>query len=185
MSETISEKILIAVIVCLSVPVSTYAQISEYIDCSAIYHDESNFERPLTKEEKVSQLEGAFYDHLAKTTKCTPETPGASNPSKSSVGGATSSSGGGASQSISNNMLAEGSESIAITGTKEQKPNFDQTETASFSSSDLGGDNGREHLELETVDNKAALRSQIKAQADLETDPEIKEKLMKEYEALK
>jgi len=45
--------------------------------------------------------------------------------------------------------------------------------------------NGRKEQALTIVDNKAALRAQIKAQIELETDPEVKRQLNKEYEALK
>jgi hypothetical protein len=46
------------------------------------------------------------------------------------------------------------------------------------------GQNGREYLDLEDVDNRKALLLQIKKQAELESDPEIKRKLIEQYEAL-
>ena len=150
------------------------AQISEYTDCSEYYHDGSDFEQTLTQEEKAERLENAFYGRLSDIVKCV---NGESAEEGRSSGGA---SGGEAGQSISNNILTKGEKSFGITGTKTQGPIVD--EAVSYESS---VPNGREHLELEEVDNKAALRVQIKAQADIETDPDIKEKLMEQYEALK
>ena len=91
--------------------------------------------------------------------------------------------GNAADNSLSDNVLGKAGTSIAITSSIVQRPSSNSV--ASNSPMGEGGDNGRAHLNLEAVDNKAILMAQIKAQADLESDPEIKEKLMEQYEALK
>ncbi|MDG1819810.1 MAG: hypothetical protein P8H31_08250 [Porticoccaceae bacterium] len=84
---------------------------------------------------------------------------------------------------MSGNLLNKGEKSLAITSSKSQVP---VAEPDSPSGGEQQGlQNGREHIELEAVDNKAVLRAQIKAQADIETDPEIKAKLIEQIEALK
>lgn len=160
---------------------SATAQISEYADCSEVYHDRSKFERPLTQEEKSARLESAFYERLSSTTKCVDSSSELSNgASGSSAGGLA---GNAADNSLSENVLGKAGTSIAITSSIVQRPSSNSV--ASNSPMGEGGDNGRAHLDLEAVDNKAILMAQIKAQADLESDPEIKEKLMEQYEALK
>jgi len=163
---------------------SATAQISEYADCSEVYHDRSRFERPLTQEEKSARLESAFYERLSSTTKCVDSSSelsnGASGASGSSAGGLA---GNATDKSLSDNVLGKAGTSIAITSSIVQRPSSNSV--ASNSPMGDGGDNGRAHLDLEAVDNKAILMAQIKAQADLESDSEIKEKLMEQYEALK
>jgi hypothetical protein len=160
------------------------AQISEYGDCSEVYHDQSKFERPLTQEEKSARLENTFYERLSSTTKCVDSSSDSSN----GASGASGASAGGmagiaAGNSLSSNVLGEGERSVAITSSVVQKPS--SKSMPSNSPVGEGSGNGRAHLDLEAVDNKAILMAQIKAQADLESDLAIKEKLMEQYEALK
>lgn len=173
-------------VVCFFLAPCAVAQISEYGDCSEHYHDKSTFERPSTQEEKAERLEDIFYDRLSSVTKCVDQNSDGSGGGGSASGGGSSgggSSGGGAGQSMSRNTLSEGEKSLGITGTEVQVPVAYAGATPTDVEADLT--NGREHKELEVVDNKAALRAQIKAQADIETDPEIKAKLIEQYEALK
>jgi hypothetical protein len=163
----------------LSVPYAQ-AQISEYSDCSEDYHDKSAFQRPLTQEEKAERLENVFYERLSSVTKCVDqESDGGAGGGGGAAGG---SSAAGAGQSMSKNVLSKGEKSLGITGSKVQVP---VVEKPSGDIEEQESTNGREHIELQEVDNKAALRAQIKAQADIETDPEIKAKLIEQYEALK
>ena len=173
-------------VICVSLSPCAAAQISEYSDCSDYYHDQSDFQQPATQEEKAQRLEDTFYDRLSSITKCVDQqsaTDGGGGGGSSGGASAGASSGSEAGQSLSSNLLNKGEKSHGITSSKSQIP---VVETESF----IGDEgqslqNGREHIELEAVDNKAVLRAQIKAQADIETDPEIKEKLIEQYEALK
>jgi hypothetical protein len=45
--------------------------------------------------------------------------------------------------------------------------------------------NGRMHSKLRDVDNIETLKTQIKLEAEKETNPEIKKALLEQYEALK
>ena len=85
---------------------------------------------------------------------------------------------------MSNNLLDAVGESIAIGDSMNQLPDVEVLSEAS-SGEPSDGQNGREHLALEDVDNRKALRLQIKKQAELESDPEVKRKLLEQYEALK
>jgi len=170
-----------SIAVYFSIASCAVAQISEYSDCSEHYHDKSTFERPSTQEEKAERLEDIFYDRLSSVTKCVDQnSDGNGGGGSASSGG---SSGGGAGQSMSRNTLSEGEKSLGITGTEVQVPVAEAGAAPTDVEADLT--NGREHKDMEVVDNKAALRAQIKAQADVETDPEIKAKLIEQYEALK
>ena len=165
----------------LSVPYAQ-AQISEYSDCSEDYHDKSAFQRPLTQEEKAERLENVFYERLSSVTKCVDQESDGAGGGGGGAGGGAAGGSSGAGQSVSKNVLSKGEKSLGITGSKVQVP---VVEKSSGDIEEQEPTNGREHIELQEVDNKAALRAQIKAQADIETDPEIKAKLIEQYEALK
>jgi hypothetical protein len=165
-----------------------YTQLSEYNECSEAGFDKSEFERPLTQEEQIALWDDEFHEHLADITKCT------DGQSDSSSGGGGGGGGGGGSQSSqksgstnsnfrSNNYLKVGEKSTSVANTVSQEP-----QSGNIGSSDMPDtqySNGRKEQALTIVDNKAALRAQIKAQIELETDPEVKRQLTKEYEALK
>ena len=161
-----------------------YTQLSEYNECSEAGFDKSEFERPLTQEEQIALWDDEFHEQLADITKCT------DGQSDSSSGGG----GGGGSQSSqksgstnsnfrSNNYLKVGEKSTSVANTVSQEPQSGNIGSPNMP--DTQYSNGRKEQALTIVDNKAALRAQIKAQIELETDPEVKRQLNKEYEALK
>ena len=170
-------------------------QISEYSDCSDSSFEETTFDSPLTQEEKTKKLDDAFYGLISEENKCAKSS--FSNSSQSNGGGSSGSGGSGGSassggsgssagsetMSLSKNLLESDEQSIAIGGSINQLPKEEAISETSFVESS-NGQNGREHLDLEDVDNRKALRLQIKEQAELESDPEVKRKLIEQYEAL-
>lgn len=167
-------------------------QISEYSDCSDSSFEETTFDSPLTQEEKTKKLDDAFYGLISEENKCAKSSFSNSSQSNgggsSGSGGSASSGGSGSSagsetMSLSKNLLENDEQSIAIGGSINQLPKEEAISETSFVESS-NGQNGREHLDLEDVDNRKALRLQIKEQAELESDPEVKRKLIEQYEAL-
>lgn len=167
-------------------------QISEYSDCSDSSFEETTFDYPLTQEEKTKKLDDAFYGLISEENKCAKSSfsnSSQSNGGGSSGSGVSASSGGSGSSagsetmSLSKNLLENDEQSIAIGGSINQLPKEEAISETSFVESS-NGQNGREHLDLEDVDNRKALRLQIKEQAELESDPEVKRKLIEQYEAL-
>lgn len=162
---------------------SPVKQISEYSDCSDSSFEDTTFDSPLTQEEKTQKLDDAFYGLISEENKCAKSS--FSNSSQSNIGGSRGAGGSGGSEtmSLSKNLLESDEQSIAIGGSMNQLPKEETLSDASFDESS-NGQNGREHLDLEDVDNRKALRLQIKEQAELESDPEVKRKLIEQYEAL-
>ena len=161
-------------------------QISEYSDCSDSSFEETTFDSPLTQEEKTKKLDDAFYGLISEENKCAKSSfsnSSQSNGGGSSGSGGSASSGGSETMSLSKNLLENDEQSIAIGGSINQLPKEEAISETSFVESS-NGQNGREHLDLEDVDNRKALRLQIKEQAELESDPEVKRKLIEQYEAL-
>ena len=159
-------------------------QLSEYTDCSDSSFQETVFDSPLTQEEKTKKLDDAFYGLISEESKCTKSSFSQSSQSNAGGSGGSGGSNGADIGSLSNNLLDAVGESIAIGDSMNQLPDVEVLSEAS-SGEPSDGQNGREHLALEDVDNRKALRLQIKKQAELESDPEVKRKLLEQYEALK
>ena len=165
----------------ISIASSPSEKLSEYRDCSDSSFEETTFDSPLTQEEKTKKLDDAFYGLISEENKCAK--PSFSSSSQSNNGGSGGSGGSGGAETISNNLLESDEQSIAIGGSINQLPKEEAISETSFVESS-NGENGRKHLDLDDVDNRKALRLQIKEQAELESDPEVKRKLIEQYEAL-
>ena len=187
-------------------PAVSIAQVSEYRDCSSIQFEEIS-SGPLTREEEVALLDDLYYAKVSDLTRCEQSSTGqaGSGAADGGIGGGASGSADGSAasaagegsqsaqavlsepESMSDNRLLPGETPVAITDAPiQQAAAGNDLEEASANQANKGerGSNGRAHEALEEVDNRAVLRAQIKAQADIETDPVIKRKLMEQYEAL-
>jgi hypothetical protein len=107
---------------------------------------------------------------------------GGSGAGSSGQSQSTAASNGSGSGPLSKNYLKDGQNSTSVVNSASQTPEplYETNETGSGS-----GNNGGKELSLSAVDNKAALRAQIKALMDVEKDPAVKDELLKQYEALK
>jgi hypothetical protein len=191
-----------SVLIATLLPGGLTAQVSEYTDCSDIYHDSQESIAPLTAEEEAALLDDTYYVKIADLTKCEKQASSGGGPAGGGgqAGGGTAGSESAASgsdvggsagrmtESISKNERLLEEQAIAVTNTKFPEAASDTDLTVGYpftASSPDGAGNGRDHEDLNAADNRAALMAQIKAQADAETDPEIKKRLMEQYEALK
>lgn len=174
--------ILTVLIAVLTWSLSGYAQISEYNECAETGFDKSEYERPLTQEEQVALWDEEFQEQLADITKCT---DGQSVSSSGGDAGPQSSQKTGSTNSTfrSNNYLKVGEKSIAVANAVSQEPQSSNNGSADMP--DTQYSNGRKEQAMEAVDNKVRLRAQIKAQIESETDPDVKNQLIEQYEALK
>ena len=89
--------------------------------------------------------------------------------------------------SLSSNALIDGEKSAAFSNQGHQISDMDFVDDHdSIESSVLAGSGlrGRQHEELESADNLRILKEQIKARAEVETDPAVRNELLKRYEEL-
>ena len=174
------------------------AQILDYSDCTVIDQQTAEDSGPLTREEDIAKHTDEFLKQTSEMTKCEHPSEGVGSGGQDTSGGGAggaggaTGSGGSGSSTISKNALDADDESVAVSNDAAQNPIDSTRQEYEPLDGDLDNTNtvntanvGREHLDMEATDNTAALRAQIKQQADLETGPEIKAELMKAYEELK
>ena len=170
------------------------------IDCSTVTVDYQD-DPTLTRQEKLALMAKALDDSLNKFELCQ------LSQSSSANGGAAGGSGGAAAGSGSNNG-GEGTESSAAsngqgpsiasdamqgteteatentaTGSASNAQQQDATSEQNTSSAAVG--NGKIPEDIPSADNDDAIAAQIRKAAELETDPEIREKLWDEYRKYK
>lgn len=183
--------------------VSTFADesLSSGIDCSEIsinYADNPD----LTRAERIAAMEAAFYDSVNRFETCN-----LSNSSQASSQSASQSSNSGSGSGASDesqstgdneNNNAEGTfESVAssvLTGTEIdiEPPELDssfesdtETSDAEVTALSSAGANGAIPEDIPEANNDDAVAAQIRLAAELEKDPEKKEKLWDEYRKYK
>ena len=188
------------------------AKPSAFSECAEIGHKNST-QGPLTREEKLNTLSSDFSIELSKFLQCDRENVDSSgieqlNDSRSGnrFGPTTSESSsnpseevsqGGKSKTVvsstadatlSSNILESGENSVALTDKGGlMLENFNQDLEALSIESDLAAPpplQGRAHETLEKSNNTQILKEQIKARAEQENDPDVKEALMRRYEEL-
>jgi hypothetical protein len=142
-------------------------ELSDYRDCSEAVMSEGSSRAPVSAADRLKQLEGSFIRAISETDRC-------EKPEQASGGG-----GGGGGGTLSSNA-SSGEKSLAVNQSLDAATRGDVG-----SGSDNYAASGKEHEDLENVDNSAILRAQIKARADQETDPVLKGILIKKYESLK
>ena len=89
--------------------------------------------------------------------------------------------------SLSSNALVDGEKSAAFSNQGHQISDMDfMGDRDSIESSVLAkpGLRGQQHEKLESADNLRILKAQIKARAEVETDPAVRNELLKRYEEL-
>ena len=163
-----------------------YAQLSEYTECTEVEFSTYKSRRPLTQEEQVEAWDLGFYEDLVDIDKCSQTdssgggAAGGSGAGSSGQSQSTAASNGSGSGPLGKNYLKDGQNSTSVVNAASQSPEplYETNEAGS-------GNNGRKELALSAVDNKAALRAQIKALMAVEKDPAVKDELLKQYEALK
>jgi hypothetical protein len=160
-----------------------------------LQRQDSGSDKLLTKLERLEKMDMAYYTLISESTECNKAGSANQSTNNAAAGGSVaggSSTGGsnadGGQATASSNRLSENETSTASSDVMgSEKPQQAPSDTVIINSNTVSspaGD-GRKHKTLKGVDNKAVLRAQIKAQADIESDPLIKERLMKEYEILK
>ena len=185
---------------------------SAFSECAEIDHKNSAL-GPLTREEKINTLSRDFSVELSKFQQCDSENVDSSSIEQlndsdpgSQFGTSTKEypsspneylSQGGKSKtivsstvdvSLSSNILESGENSVALTDKGGlMLENFNQDLEALSIESDLAAPpplQGHAHETLEISNNRQILKEQIKARAEQENDPDVKEALMRRYEEL-
>jgi len=188
-----------------AVAISAFADdsLSSGIDCSEIsinYADNPD----LTRAERIAAMEAAFYDSVNRFETCNlsnSSQASSQSASQSSNLGSGSDSGSGesdGSESTGDNNNTEGTfESVAssvLTGTEidVEPPELDSSFESDTEASDTevtalssGGANGAIPEDIPEANNDDAVAAQIRLAAELEKDPEKKEKLWDEYRKYK
>ena len=194
------------ILIYLAGAVSAFADesLSSGIDCSEVsinYADNPD----LTRAERIAAMEAAFYEsvnrfetcNLSNSSQASSQSASQSNNLDSGSGSGSGESTGSESVGDNENNNAEGTvESVAspvLTGTEidVEPPEFDSfesnteildTETTVLSSA---GANGAIPEDIPDANNDDAVAAQIRLAAELEKDPEKKEKLWDEYRKYK
>ena len=168
---------------------------------------------PKTKEEEILQLESQYFNQLSKFAPCSTDdrSPATNDNSKTSgLTGSASDGADGNSQSPTDKInelerVSQQNAEDSIEKLKSISNNLKSNEYGSLSidseghqileglDSDFSEDmseipevipNGSMHSELKNVDNIKILKEQLRERAEKETDPQVKESLMKRYEEL-
>lgn len=188
-----------------AVVVSTFADesLSSGIDCSEIsinYADNPD----LTRAERIAAMEAAFYDSVNRFETCNlsnssqVSSQSASQSDNSGSGSGSGESDGSELSGDNENNNAEGTfESVAssvLTGTEidVEPPELDSSFESDTETSDTevtalssAGANGAIPEDIPEANNDDAVAAQIRLAAELEKDPEKKEKLWDEYRKYK
>ena len=161
-------------------------ELSDYIDCANSSRSDSTDGVPLTKAERISNLEADYVRVVSRTERCSKSEESANSSSSGDAAGGESATGGagsaGSTQTLSKNAGATNND-IKVNSTLKSVAS--RPPSAVLGNVSTSTHSGKDHEELEAVDNKAILRAQIKAAADEETDPEMKKILTEKYESLK
>ena len=174
--------------------------LSSGIDCSEVsinYADNPD----LTRAERIAAMEAAFYESVNRFETCNLSNSSQASSQSASQSGSSGSGASDGSEADANNENnnTEGTiESVAspvLAGTEidVEPPEFDSfeseldteisdTEVAVFSAA---GANGAKPEDIPDANNDDAVAAQIRLAAELEKDPEKKEKLWDEYRKYK
>ena len=168
---------------------------------------------PKTKEEEILQLESQYFNQLSKFAPCSTDDRSTATNDNSKTSGLTGSASDGTdrnSQSSTDKInelgrISQQKAEDSIEKVKSISNNLNSNEYGSLSidsegyqileglDSDFSKDmseipevisNGSMHSELKNVDNIKILKEQLRERAEKETDPQVKESLMKRYEEL-
>lgn len=190
MSYSIIYRIALSLLVAAGFVSACIAQISEYQECSDGL-DLTSLGENLTAEERIAIMDARFNAELSDTERCEVANSGAgsgaagsgSGTGGSGVAGGSGGDGSATGSLTSPNSLEDGERSVAVNSDMTPSSAFTQAESGS-SGPGTSGNNGREHEELASADNKKALAESILKRAEHEEDPVIKAALMKRYKEL-
>jgi hypothetical protein len=195
--------ILIASFICINNPVFADGSLSSAIDCSSI--SINYVESPeMTQSERLEAMNRAFFESLNQFELCNLSTQSnlqsqALSESQPNLDNESTEE----SESIAENNEAalESVQSSSMTGTEPESVTpdldaaFDSVETESLEEQDAGeenaiavyggGTNGKIPEDIPNAKNDDAVAAQIRLAAEIETDPDKKEKLWNEYRKYK
>jgi len=162
--------------------ITANAQISEYQECSDGL-DLQTFGENLTAEERIALMDEEFETELFDTERCENSNSGSGGSGGASGAGGSASSGATSGSFSSPNALEPGERSVAVNSDLSPASAAPDSSSYATESGDFGN-NGREHEDLASADNKKALAESILKRAEAEDDPDIKAALMKRHKEL-
>jgi len=167
------------------------SSLSDMLVCSYI-EIEAEINSELSRQENLERLYQQFDEAVNAVSHCDPTANGGGGGGGGSAGGG--SAGGGSPGGGSASRAAEG---ISGTEVKSSPLKEEAKEAQADSTSNNGnsgaseakvnqqGSNGKKPDELNANDNDSIYAQQLKAAADSEQDPVVKEQLLKEYRKFK
>ena len=163
--------------------------LSSGVDCSEVdihYREDPN----LTKAERVAAMEKAFYDSVNRFEMCDLSSSSQSSSqaaSESTNSNATESGGDSESNEAEGSIESVASPIMAGTEIESEALELDTNEsTAEITAlASPGGGHGAIPEDIPDANNDDAVAAQIRLAAELEKDPEKKEKLWDEYRKYK
>jgi len=160
------------------------AGLSDMLECSDI-EIEAEINSELSRQENLERLYQQFDEAVNAVSHCDPTANG---------GGGGGSAGGG---SAGGGSLSRAAEGISGTEVKSSPLQEEAKEAQADSASNNGnsgasetkknqqGSNGKKPDKLNANDNDSIYAQQLKAAAEIEQDPVVKEQLLKEYRKFK
>jgi len=162
------------------------AGLSDMLECSDI-EIEAEINSELSRQENLERLYQQFDEAVNAVSHCDPTANGGGGGGGGSAGGG--SAGGGS--------LSRAAEGISGTEVKSSPLKEEAKEAQADSASNNGnsgasetkknqqGSNGKKPDKLNANDNDSIYAQQLKAAAEIEQDPVVKEQLLKEYRKFK
>jgi len=158
------------------------AGLSDMLECSDI-EIEAEINSELSRQENLERLHQQFDEAVNAVSHCDPTANGGGG------GGGGGSAGGGstskAAEGISGTEVKPSSMKQDVKGSQAASSSGNGSPVATEKKANEQGSNGKKPDELNANDNDSIYAQQLKAAADNEKDPAVKEQLLKEYRKFK
>ena len=155
------------------------SSLSDMLECSDI-EIEAEINSELSRQENLERLHQQFDEAVNAVSHCDPTANG---------GGGGGSAGGGstskAAEGISGTEVKPSSMKQDVKGSQAASSSGNGSPVATEKKANEQGSNGKKPDELNANDNDSIYAQQLKAAADNEKDPAVKEQLLKEYRKFK
>ena len=159
------------------------SSLSDMLECSDI-EIEAEINSELSRQENLERLHQQFDEAVNAVSHCDPTANGGGG-----GGGGGGSAGGGstskAAEGVSGTEVKPSSMKQDVKGSQAASSSGNGSPVATEKKANEQGSNGKKPDELNANDNDSIYAQQLKAAADNEKDPAVKEQLLKEYRKFK
>ena len=157
------------------------AGLSDMLECSDI-EIEAEINSQLSRQENLERLYQQFDEAVNAVSHCDPTANGGGGGGGGSAGGGSTSK---AAEGISGTEVKPSSMKQDVKDSQAASSSGNGSPVAAETKANEQGSNGKKPDELNANDNDSIYAQQLKAAADNEKDPAVKEQLLKEYRKFK